>query len=124
MGAIGFCFGGLCALDLARSGVDIRAVVSFHGLLGAPEGVEKGKIKAKVLAMHGYADPMVKSDQVAHFEQEMTKGNVDWQMHIFGNTMHAFTNPQANDPSFGLVYNEAAARRSWLAMENFFKEVL
>lgn len=123
MGAMGFCFGGLCALDLARSGADIRGVVSFHGLLGAPQGLPTTTIKAKILALHGYNDPMAPPEQVLAFQQEMTAAGVDWQTHIYGNTMHAFTNPVANDPGFGTVYNELANQRSWIAMKNFFTEV-
>lgn len=121
--AIGFCFGGTCVLDLARTGVDIRGIVSFHGGLAAPAHQEKTEIKAKILALHGYDDPMVPPQQVSDFEKEMTAGKVDWQMHIYGNTMHAFTNPLANDPGFGTVYSKCADKRSWIAMTNFFEEI-
>ncbi len=121
--AIGFCFGGLCALDLARSGVDVSGVVSFHGLFTAPEGVSQEPIKAKVLALHGYDDPMVSTEQMLAFTEEMTQAGVDWQLHAYGKVMHAFTNPQANDPAFGTVYNEVAAKRSWQAAKNFFAEL-
>lgn len=122
--AIGFCFGGLCVLDLARSGADVTGVVSFHGLLGAPENLSPSKIKSKVLALHGYDDPMVTPDQVITFGDEMTAAKADWQLYMYGNTMHAFTNPQANDPGFGTVYNQTADSRSWQAMVDFFKEIL
>lgn len=121
--AIGFCFGGLCSLDLARTGVDLKGVVSFHGLLDAPGNIQGNTVKAKILAMHGHDDPMVSVEQVAAFEQEMTRAGADWQLHIFGNTMHAFTNPAANNPGFGTVYQPDADRRSWLAMENFLTEI-
>lgn len=121
--AIGFCFGGLCVLDLARSGADVKGVVSFHGLLAAPGNTRGDAIKAKVLALHGHDDPMVPPDQVLAFEQEMTEAGVDWQMHVYGNTMHAFTNPVANDPGFGTVYQPDADKRSWQAMENFLAEI-
>lgn len=120
---IGFCFGGLCALDLARSGADINGVVSFHGLLDAPSGLPPAAIKAKILALHGHDDPMGPPAQVAAFEQEMTAAKVDWQLHVYGNTLHAFTNPLANDHNFGTVYNTAADKRSWLAMQNFLHEI-
>lgn len=122
--AIGFCFGGLCALDLARTGADIAGVVSFHGLLGAPENLPAPHIKSKILALHGYDDPMVTPDQVIAFCDEMTTAKADWQLHMYGNTMHAFTNPQADDPGFGTVYNSSADSRSWQAMVDFFKEIL
>jgi dienelactone hydrolase len=122
--AIGFCFGGLCALDLARSGADIRGVVSFHGVLNAPKNVPSIKILAKVLALHGHDDPMVPPDAVLAFQTEMTQAGVDWQMDIYGHTKHAFTNPLANDLGLGTVYEPAAAKRSWLGMQNFLTEVL
>lgn len=121
---IGFCFGGLCALDLARSGADIKGVVSFHGLLDAPQDLPKVSIKAKILALHGNDDPMVPSEQVWAFEQEMTNANVDWQLHVFGNTKHAFTNPQAHDEKLGTVYAALADKRSWILMKDFFTEIL
>ncbi|MDD5411354.1 MAG: dienelactone hydrolase family protein [Methylobacter sp.] len=121
--AIGFCFGGLCSLDLARTGADLKGVVSFHGLLGAPDNTQDNAIKAKVLALHGHDDPLVPVEQVIAFEQEMTKAGADWQLHTYGNTMHAFTNPVANDPTFGTVYQSDADRRSWIAMKNFLIEI-
>ncbi len=121
--AIGFCFGGLCSLDLARTGADLKGVVSFHGLLGAPGNTQGNVIKAKVLALHGHDDPMGPVEQVFAFEQEMTKAGADWQLHTFGNTMHAFTNPVANNPDFGTVYQPDADRRSWVMMENFLTEI-
>lgn len=121
--AMGFCFGGLCVLDLARAGADLKGVVSFHGLLGAPDNLEANSIKAKVLALHGHDDPMGPVEQVLAFEQEMTKAGADWQLHTYGHTMHAFTNPKANDPALGTVYQVNADKRSWLAMKNFLAEV-
>ena len=123
IGAIGFCFGGLCVLDLARSGADVKGVVSFHGLLHAPEDALEHTIKAKILALHGFDDPMVTPDKVMDFGEEMTHAKADWQLDIYGNTMHAFTNPQANDPGFGTVYNKKADTRSWISMREFFQEV-
>jgi len=121
--AIGFCFGGLCALDLARTGVDIRGVVAFHGLLGAPDNLSDPQIKAKVLVLHGYDDPMGPVDQVIALQNELTRAGADWQLHSYGHTMHAFTNPVANNPDFGTVYQALADRRSWQAMQNFLSEI-
>ncbi len=121
--AIGYCFGGLCVLDLARAGADIRSVVSFHGLLGAP-GNAGGPVKASVLALHGWDDPMAPPADVEAFGKEMTEAGADWQLHAYGKTMHAFTNPAANDPGFGTVYSEQADTRSWRAMTNFLEETL
>ncbi|CAN5406580.1 dienelactone hydrolase family protein [soil metagenome] len=122
--AIGFCFGGLCVINLACSDVAIQGVVSFHGLLGLAKGLSKNKITAKVLALHGHNDPMVTPEDVALFEQEMTAADADWQLTVYGNTMHGFTNPQANDPVFGTVYNEVVTKRAWVSMQNFLAEVL
>lgn len=121
--AIGFCFGGLCVLDLARTGADVKGVVSFHGLLNAPDNLANPQIKAKILALHGFADPMVTTDQVLAFGNEMTHAKADWQIDMYGNTMHAFTNPEANDKDFGTVYDAKADARSWIAMKEFFKEI-
>jgi dienelactone hydrolase len=121
--SIGFCFGGLCVLDLARSGVDIKGVVSFHGLLSAPENIKPNNIKAKVLILHGCDDPMATVDQVIALQKELTESGADWQIHSYGNTMHAFTNPVANDPAFGTVYQADADKRSWLSMKNFLAEI-
>jgi dienelactone hydrolase len=121
---IGFCFGGLCALDLARSGAMVQGVVSFHGLLHAPSQLKTEPIKSKILVLHGYDDPMVPPEQVNTFAAEMTTAEVDWQIHMYGNTMHGFTNPMANDKNFGAVYDATAEKRSWQAMKNFLVEVL
>jgi dienelactone hydrolase len=121
--AIGFCFGGLCVLDLARSGADIAGAVSIHGLLNSPEKSVNKRISAKILAMHGYDDPMVTPDKVMEFCDEMTQAEADWQFNMYGNTLHAFTNPEANDPGFGTVYSKAADARSWQAMLSFFNEI-
>jgi dienelactone hydrolase len=121
--AIGFCFGGLCVLDLARTGSDVCGVVSFHGLFGSPGNTAGNKIKAKVLALHGWDDPMAPPDQVVSLAEELSSMGADWQVHGYGNTMHAFTNPQANDPDFGTVYSPDADRRSWNAMQDFLSEI-
>ena len=121
--AVGFCFGGLCALDLARSGAPVRGVVSFHGLF-FPSGLEKKRIASKVLALHGHDDPLAKPDQVLAFQQEMTEAGADWQVHVYGDTMHAFTNPSANDAAYGTVYKAEADRRAWASATLFLDEVL
>lgn len=121
--AIGFCFGGLCVLDIARSGEDLAGVVSFHGLLGAPADAADAPIKARVLVLHGWDDPMAPPEQVLALSQELSMRNADWQLHAYGNTLHAFTNPAANDRSLGTVYDPAADQRSWTAMRNFLDEL-
>jgi dienelactone hydrolase len=121
--AIGYCFGGLCALDIARTGEELAGVVSLHGLFGSPGNTAGNTIAAKVLALHGWDDPMAKPDTVLALAKEMSSMGADWQLHAFGNTMHAFTNPEANDPDFGTVYSPDADRRSWQAMSNFLAEL-
>ena len=120
--AMGYCFGGMCVLELARSGADVLGVISIHGIFARGEAANEA-ITAKVLCLHGHDDPMVPPEQVLAFEQEMTDGAVDWQVHVYGNTMHAFTNPGANNPDFGTVYNEKAARRAYQAIEDFLREI-
>lgn len=124
IGAIGYCFGGLCVLDLARTGADINGVVCFHGLLSAPERMIRKPFNAKILILHGYDDPLVKPEQITQFAQEMDECKVDWQVHMYGHTQHSFTNPEANDDEMGLHYNESAAHRSWQSTLDFLSEVL
>lgn len=121
--AIGYCFGGLCVLDLARTGVDIKGVVSFHGLLSAAEDTVFTPIPAKILVLHGYDDPLVPPEEVNKFACEMTQRQVDWQVHIYGLTAHSFTDPTANDDEMGLHYNEKADHRSWASTELFLQEL-
>ncbi|MEL7490953.1 MAG: dienelactone hydrolase family protein [Pseudomonadota bacterium] len=122
IGALGFCFGGLCVLDIARTSADVKAVASFHGLFNAPGNTGGNKIKAKVIAFHGYDDPMAPPDAMVGLANELTKGGADWQIHAYGGTMHAFTNPQANDPGFGTVYSQTATDRSWASLVEFLAE--
>jgi dienelactone hydrolase len=121
--AIGFCFGGLCALDVARVGADVAGVASFHGILSAPGNTAGNRIGAKVLVLHGWGDPLAKPEEVVSLADELTSMGADWQMHAYGNTMHAFTNPSASDPDSGKQYSEIVNRRSWIAMQNFFAEL-
>lgn len=125
IGAIGYCFGGLCALDLARNGVEgLRAVVSFHGLLGAPPKPTGKKITAEVLALHGYDDPMAPPADVVAFGNEMTAAGATWELVAYGGTKHAFTFQGAQAPDKGLLYNARAARRSWRTAMEFLAEAL
>src|ERR1044072_1508278 len=120
---MGFCFGGLCSLDLARGDADIRGVVSFHGLL-KPSGLTEPKIRPRVLILHGYDDPMAPPEDVLAIAKELTAAGADWQLHAYGQTVHAFTNPSANSRAAGMQYDEAADRRSWHALEEFLAETL
>ncbi|MCE9673397.1 dienelactone hydrolase family protein [Myxococcus stipitatus] len=121
---VGYCFGGLCALDLARSGAPgLKAAVSFHGVL-TPPGLEPVRpLHAKVLILHGWEDPTAPSSDVLAVARELTEAGADWQLHAHGHAMHAFTFPGLHRPEAGLQYHPAAARRSWAAMRAFLEEV-
>jgi dienelactone hydrolase len=122
--AIGYCFGGMAVLELARSGADISGVVSFHGTLDTPNPADAKNIKCKVLVLHGGNDPHVPLAQLTAFMTEMRNAKVDWQICIYGGAVHSFTNPASgDDPSRGAAYNARADRRSWQAMRNFFNEL-
>lgn len=121
--AIGFCFGGLCVLDLARSGAEVRGVVSFHGLLKG-NGLPAKKITAKALVLHGDADPLVPFEDVIAFRDEFNAAGNDWQLHAYGKTLHAFSTPGANMPAMGIVHNARAEARSMKSMQDFLAEVL
>lgn len=120
--AIGYCFGGQCALDLARTGADVRGVASFHGLFDAPGNREGTKIAARVIAFHGWDDPLATPETVLALADELTRAGADWQIHGYGHVRHGFTNPNANNPERGVIYDETAARRSWTALEDFLEE--
>ena len=123
--AIGYCFGGTCSLELARMGADLKGVVSFHGGLDTTKPARSGDVKAKVLVLTGGADPMVPAEQIVGFAEEMASANADWQVNVYSDAKHAFTNPDAdkyNLPPVG--YDKQADRRSWSAMRTFFNEVI
>jgi dienelactone hydrolase len=119
----GYCFGGQCALDLARSGADFAAAVSFHGLFDPP-ALPPEKIKAKVVAFHGWDDPMVPPDKVVALGNELTEAGCDWQIHAYGHVGHGFTNPHASDLQIdGVAYNALAAERSWTSFISLLEEL-
>lgn len=123
--AIGYCFGGGVALELARSGADIAGVASFHGTLDTPRPGDAKNIKAKILVLAGADDRAASVQQIADFEDEMRGGGADYQIVLYGGAVHSFTQPMAgNDPKTGNAYNEKADRRSWRAMKDFFVELL
>jgi len=125
IGAIGYCFGGYCVLDLARAVPDgLKAVVSFHGGLSPNNLPSKKPIKASILIEHGWDDPIVPHNDFLSFTSEMDEREADWQAHIHGGAAHAFTFDKANMPDQGIQYHEAAARRSWQSMVDFFDETL
>ena len=121
---IGYCFGGLCALDMARSGAEIKAAVSFHGLFHPAKNIADPQIRAKILILHGWDDPMATPQDVLTVSEELTRAKADWQLHAYGGTMHAFTAPAANDPANGTVYSAVADRRSWQAACQLLEESL
>ncbi len=119
--AIGFCFGGKCVLDLARSGADVRAVVSFHGIYDPPPLANAEKIQAAVLVLHGWEDPLAPQEQTMALADELTRHGADWQIHMFGQTAHAFTNPQAQAREAGMFFNPLSAERGWDMMQGFLR---
>lgn len=124
LAAMGYCFGGTVALELARSGEAVSGVVSFHGGLNTPTPTDAKNIKGKVLVLHGADDPYVPGEEVSGFEKEMREAGVDWQLIKYSGAVHSFTNPEAgSDNSKGAAYNETAAKRSWKHMKGFFKEI-
>ncbi|NLH99203.1 MAG: dienelactone hydrolase family protein [Chthonomonadales bacterium] len=121
MAAIGYCFGGTVCLEMARLGVDLGGVVSFHGGLASQVPMERRKLTARVLVLHGADDPSVPAEQVKAFEDEMRAARADWQLVAYGNAVHSFTNPEANSPT--ARYDAKADRRSWEAMTAFLREL-
>jgi dienelactone hydrolase len=122
--AMGYCFGGLCVLDLARSGnSEVKGVVSLHGIFVPPDIGEQGPINAKILVCHGYDDPAAPPDAMIGLATELTAAKANWQIHAYGHTVHAFTRKSANAPEKGLAYNADADRRSWQASLDFFSEL-
>lgn len=122
--SIGFGFGRICALDLARSGANLRGTVSVYGHFDPPPSELMRPIQSKILILHGYRDPVTSQRELRDFEEEMNRAMVDWQVHTYGNAMHAFATPGANDPEAGILYNPVAANRAWITIQNFLAEVL
>jgi dienelactone hydrolase len=121
--AIGYCFGGLCVLDLARSGADIAGVASFHAVLKEPDAAATSAVQARILVLHGWDDPLAPPAAVLALAAELSAKGADWQIHAYGNTLHSFTNPAANNKEAGTLYDASANRRSWAAMSAFLAEL-
>lgn len=123
--AIGFCFGGTMALELARSGADVKGVVGFHGGLMTARPEDAKNIRGKALVCIGADDPSIPPEQRAAFEAEMRAGGVDWRMHLYGGVVHSFTEPRADSRGRpeSLRYDASADRRSWAEMQAFFDEI-
>jgi len=125
IGAIGYCFGGLCVLDLARANAPgLRGVVSFHGIYAPPGLGEQPPIDAKVLVCHGWEDPFTPPTAALALATELTEAKADWQLHAYGHAVHAFTTEGANAPEMGAMYDATADRRSFAAMQYFLEETL
>lgn len=124
LGVVGYCFGGTVALELARSGADLDAVISFHGGLSTPDSTGANNIRGDVLVLHGAADPFVSKTEVDNFIEEMNNAGVTWQLNQYSDAMHAFSNPEANTYKLdGVAYNYKADKRSWEAMRSFFYDI-
>jgi len=121
--AIGYCFGGTTVIELARSGADIKGVVSFHGGLDSPTPADGKNIKTKVLALAGADDPFQKPEDLTAFESEMRDAKVDWRLIFYGGAVHSFTQPDPGFSNPGAKYNERADKRSWADMKQFFAEI-
>ena len=121
--AIGYCFGGMTVLDLARTGEELAGVVSLHGLFEAPGNTASNTIQAKVLVLHGWDDPLATPDEAVGLARELSSMGADWQLHGYGNVRHAFTNPAADASTGVTVYDADADRRSWVALQNFLSEL-
>jgi dienelactone hydrolase len=122
MAAIGFCFGGLCMLDLARQGTHLAAVASFHGLVTPLPAPPSFPITAKVSVYHGWDDPFATPDDVVALAAELTSRGADWQLHAYGHAMHAFMAPFANAPERGIQFSEQTSRRAWQSAVEFLAE--
>ncbi|MEM7740883.1 MAG: dienelactone hydrolase family protein [Pseudomonadota bacterium] len=119
----GFCFGGLCALDMARAHAPIKGAAAFHAIVAPAEPFSAGDIKAKVIAFQGFDDPMAGPEDLKSFGLEMTERRADWQLHSYGGVAHAFTNEAANLPEAGLQFDASARDRSYAAFDAFLTEI-
>ena len=122
--AIGYCFGGKCVLDLARSGAELNLIVSFHGIYDRPNINNPNEIKTPLLILHGDEDPYATEQDLRKLLSELKEKKAQWFVHVFGGVAHAFTNPDADDESNGLKYNRDAMHMSWKIMKNYFNRFL
>lgn len=121
---LGFGFGGLCALDLARTYSELKGAISIYGHFDPLPGYPTLSISAKVLILHGFNDPISPVRELQAFMREMEEAKIDWQAHIYSNSYHAFANPSANDPDSGILYNPISAKRAWDESEKFLQDLL
>ncbi len=121
---IGYCFGGTAALEMGRQGLKLDSIISVHGNLNTTKPKDAGKIKSKLLILHGAVDPIVPPKEVDAFFNEMNQANVDYQFISYANAVHAFTKKEAgSDPARGAAYNETADKRATKAVRSFLQEV-
>jgi len=125
--AIGYCFGGSTVLNMARLGIDLKGVASFHGSLATQTSAKKGKVKARVLVCHGADDSFIPPEDIDSFKKEMTNAGADFQFISYEGAKHSFTNPDADTFAqkfgMGIAYNETADKQSWEDMQVFFKDI-
>jgi dienelactone hydrolase len=124
LAGIGYCFGGATVMQMSYAGADLKGVVSFHGSLPPASPEQAAAIKSRVLIAHGDADSFIPVERITQFKKALSDANVDWEMNVYANTKHGFTNPGAG--AFGmdaLAYNENADKRSWAKMKAFFDEI-
>ena len=125
LAAIGYCFGGTTALEIGRSGADVKAIVGFHSGLATARPQDAKNIKGTVLVCIGADDPIIPPAQRAAFENEMMAAGIDWRLQLYGGAGHSFTNPAADSRGMkGFFFHEATDRRSWNAMIELFNETL
>ncbi len=124
LAVVGYCFGGWCALELARTGAALRGVAVFHGALNSPQEDSASRIRGKLLVCTGASDPLVPLDQVTGFSEEMSAAGLDWQVHLYGGTGHGFTSPEAgSNPRPGFGYSASSDRRAWSELRQFLTEI-
>lgn len=124
MAAFGFCFGGLCMLDLARIGAPLTGVASLHGVLTPPPGWTPRPIGCRIAVYHGWEDPFAQPQDVVALAGELTESGADWQLHAYGHAMHAFMAPAADNPAAGIQYHRPSADRAWSHLQSFLRECL
>lgn len=122
--AVGYCFGGAVLLELARGGIDLAGVASFHGSFATGAPAEEGALQTRILVCHGAADPMIGPEAVGEFMEEMMRARADIEFIAYPDALHSFTNPDADDPEMGLQYHPEADARSWETLQGFLTDVL
>lgn len=121
--AIGYCFGGTCVLELARSGARLAGAVNLHGRLETSLPAAAGTVQTPVMVLLGADDPLIPQESVQGFVQEMRQAGCDWQLTLYGKTVHSFTNPEVGrDATTGFAYDPVADRRSWMTLTAFLDE--